>query len=337
MLSRTTIPTAKQDFSNAMSFVQNFRDHGMGGIGRGTHTDTRDLFNYAVAMQDELAQTWSLINAAVKCGLINENDGVLTLAGVSLSAPMAPGPVPALGGAFGATGPLPGLDRLTEADKIEIRRLVGNDRLIEALKYCREKTGLGLKEAKDYVESLREPKKPVVPMDGERVVTIPDTRGFVTREEFNEVKTQLSVLISGLDNLTVQVTEKLKADRYGTPSGGETLSESAEKAVKEATKPGGSIVEIKSKSEVEKPGTDKPLVASTPADDSWIDTVKAFQLLGGKGVSDGSTVVDTTTGKNIVYKTFRQKDNSWFVKMGFKVDPTKRAAGQKGWLLPVAK
>lgn len=43
----------------------------------------------------------------------------------------------------------------THADVVsEVRRLLSNGRKIEAIKYVREQTGMGLKEAKEYVESL---------------------------------------------------------------------------------------------------------------------------------------------------------------------------------------
>ncbi|HEY1785770.1 MAG TPA: ribosomal protein L7/L12 [Pirellulales bacterium] len=38
----------------------------------------------------------------------------------------------------------------------EIRRLLANDRKIDAIKLYRQKTGLGLKEAKDWIEQLQQ-------------------------------------------------------------------------------------------------------------------------------------------------------------------------------------
>jgi len=36
----------------------------------------------------------------------------------------------------------------------ELKQLIGQNRLIEAIKLYREQTGCGLKEAKDYIDSL---------------------------------------------------------------------------------------------------------------------------------------------------------------------------------------
>lgn len=43
---------------------------------------------------------------------------------------------------------------LPDADLGEVRRALGQGRKIEAIKLVRERTGMGLKEAKDFVESL---------------------------------------------------------------------------------------------------------------------------------------------------------------------------------------
>ncbi|MGD9812593.1 MAG: ribosomal protein L7/L12 [Sphingobium sp.] len=48
----------------------------------------------------------------------------------------------------------PALAALTPEIEAEIRRLIGARRKIDAIKLARETTGMGLKDAKDYVEGL---------------------------------------------------------------------------------------------------------------------------------------------------------------------------------------
>lgn len=50
---------------------------------------------------------------------------------------------------------LPKPPQETGLEEAEVRALVDGGRLIEAIKLVRAKTGLGLKEAKDYVDRLR--------------------------------------------------------------------------------------------------------------------------------------------------------------------------------------
>ena len=48
----------------------------------------------------------------------------------------------------------------------EVRQLVAEGKIIEAIKLLREQTGLGLKDAKDVVEGMRPPKAVVPPGEG---------------------------------------------------------------------------------------------------------------------------------------------------------------------------
>ena len=47
---------------------------------------------------------------------------------------------------------------LTKEEKDELRRLVSEGKSVEAVRRCREITGLGLKEAKEYVDGFGEEK-----------------------------------------------------------------------------------------------------------------------------------------------------------------------------------
>ena len=47
---------------------------------------------------------------------------------------------------------------LTKEETDELRRLVSEGKSVEAVRRCREITGLGLKEAKEYVDGLGEEK-----------------------------------------------------------------------------------------------------------------------------------------------------------------------------------
>ena len=47
---------------------------------------------------------------------------------------------------------------LTKEEKEELMRLVAEGKNVEAVRRCREITGLGLKEAKEYVDGLGEKK-----------------------------------------------------------------------------------------------------------------------------------------------------------------------------------
>ncbi|MGU8480227.1 ribosomal protein L7/L12 [Clostridium perfringens] len=47
---------------------------------------------------------------------------------------------------------------LTKEEKDELMRLVSEGKNVEAVRRCREITGLGLKEAKEYVDGLGEEK-----------------------------------------------------------------------------------------------------------------------------------------------------------------------------------
>ncbi|WP_416258933.1 ribosomal protein L7/L12 [Clostridium perfringens] len=47
---------------------------------------------------------------------------------------------------------------LTKEETDELRRLVSEGKSVEAVRRCREITGLGLKEAKEYVDRLDEEK-----------------------------------------------------------------------------------------------------------------------------------------------------------------------------------
>ena len=48
----------------------------------------------------------------------------------------------------------------------EVRQLVAQGKIIEAIKLLREQTGLGLKDAKDLVEGMRPPKAVAPPGEG---------------------------------------------------------------------------------------------------------------------------------------------------------------------------
>lgn len=48
---------------------------------------------------------------------------------------------------------------LTKEETDELRRLVSEGKSVEAVRRCREITGLGLKEAKEYVDGLGEEKR----------------------------------------------------------------------------------------------------------------------------------------------------------------------------------
>ena len=48
---------------------------------------------------------------------------------------------------------------LTKEETDELRRLVSEGKSVEAVRRCREITGLGLKEAKEYVDGLSEEKR----------------------------------------------------------------------------------------------------------------------------------------------------------------------------------
>ena len=47
---------------------------------------------------------------------------------------------------------------LTKEEKEELMRLVAEGKNVEAVRRCREITGLGLKEAKEYVDGISEEK-----------------------------------------------------------------------------------------------------------------------------------------------------------------------------------
>ena len=49
-------------------------------------------------------------------------------------------------------------DILTKEEKEELMRLVAEGKNVEAVRRCREITGLGLKEAKEYVDGISEEK-----------------------------------------------------------------------------------------------------------------------------------------------------------------------------------
>ena len=50
--------------------------------------------------------------------------------------------------------------RLTGASRAALQTLIQQGQLIEAIKLCREETGVGLKEAKDIVEAMRDATAP---------------------------------------------------------------------------------------------------------------------------------------------------------------------------------
>ena len=50
------------------------------------------------------------------------------------------------------------IEIVTKEEKEELRRLVTEGKNVEAVRRCREITGLGLKEAKEYVDRLGEEK-----------------------------------------------------------------------------------------------------------------------------------------------------------------------------------
>lgn len=50
------------------------------------------------------------------------------------------------------------IEIVTKEEKEELMRLVSEGKSVEAVKKCREITGLGLKEAKEYVDKLGEEK-----------------------------------------------------------------------------------------------------------------------------------------------------------------------------------
>ena len=50
------------------------------------------------------------------------------------------------------------IEIVTKEEKEELKRLVSEGKSVEAVRRCREITGLGLKEAKEYVDGLGEEK-----------------------------------------------------------------------------------------------------------------------------------------------------------------------------------
>jgi len=84
--------------------------------------------------------------------------------GVSAAAPVAVGAMPAGGGAAAAE----------EKDEFDVELTAAGDKKIQVIKVVREITGLGLKEAKAFVESA-----PKVVKEG------------VTKDEANELKEKL--------------------------------------------------------------------------------------------------------------------------------------------------
>ena len=84
--------------------------------------------------------------------------------GVSAAAPMAVGAMPAGGGAAAAE----------EKDEFDVELTAPGDKKIQVIKVVRELTGLGLKEAKAFVESA--PKV---------------VKEAVTKDEAEELKTKL--------------------------------------------------------------------------------------------------------------------------------------------------
>ena len=84
--------------------------------------------------------------------------------GVSAAAPVAVGVMPAGGGAAAAE----------EKDEFDVELTAAGDKKIQVIKVVREITGLGLKEAKAFVESA-----PKVVKEG------------VTKDEANELKEKL--------------------------------------------------------------------------------------------------------------------------------------------------
>ncbi len=84
--------------------------------------------------------------------------------GVSAAAPVAVGAMPAAGGAAAAE----------EKDEFDVELTAAGDKKIQVIKVVREITGLGLKEAKAFVESA--PKV---------------VKEAVTKDEANELKEKL--------------------------------------------------------------------------------------------------------------------------------------------------
>lgn len=50
------------------------------------------------------------------------------------------------------------IEIVTKEEKEELKRLVSEGKNVEAVRRCREITGLGLKEAKEYVDGISEEK-----------------------------------------------------------------------------------------------------------------------------------------------------------------------------------
>ena len=110
-----------------------------------------------MAMVEQIAEQLdklSLLEAAQLSKLLQEKWGV------SAAAPMAAAAVP--GAAGGAAAGAAAAEEKTEFDLI---LMAAGEKKIQVIKVVRELTGLGLKEAKDLVDSAPKPVKEGVPQD----------------------------------------------------------------------------------------------------------------------------------------------------------------------------
>jgi ribosomal protein L7/L12 len=238
----------------------------------------------------------------------------------------------------------------------EILALVNQGRKIDALKLHREITGLGLKEAKDFIDKL------VSSSEMQNAATLgvvsPDSIRFMhggtemtLTAWMNDVDNKLNglgkygvseiqaivppkevtgiVIADGtLDSMTLGVDPAVESGDTTSISIVDRMPEAVSQHLPEA-------VESVDEDEDEVDEAPELAVKATEPEDKkpktgdWLFTSDLFKALGGDPKDTSSKV--TFGGKTLTYKAFRQQENSFFTKAGLKVD-TKRQSKKEPWL-----